>query len=121
MRVKTIITVVVVIVLITAVYAARAYYGTVDLGERTVSVVIERGDSFGGVADKLVSAGVVKSRLMLKLPARLMNIDRKLAPGRYDFTGENSCRTALDRFARADFLKIKITVPECAPIWKTAT
>lgn len=121
MRMKIVIAVVAVIALIVVTYAVRAYYGTVDLGKRRVTVVIEQGDSFGGVADTLVRERVVKSRIMLKLAARLMNIDRKLAPGRYDFTGENSCRTVLDRFARVDFLKIKVTVPEGSPIWKTAS
>ncbi len=102
-------------------YLGWAYYHTVDIGERRVSVIIKSGDSFNAVAAHLIESGVVDSRLMLYYPARLRSIDKKLVPGRYDFTGENSCASVLDKLAAGDFLKVRVTVYEGAPIWKVAS
>ena len=102
-------------------WAILTYTGAADLGERTVSVVIKPGDSFGSVVDRLVKRGVVSSRILLKYPARVYGIDRRLTPGRYDFTGENSCRSVLWKLRDADFVRIKVTVPEGSTIWETAS
>ncbi len=98
-----------------------SYIKSVNLGDRTVSVIIEPGEGFSSVADQLIESGVVNSRVMLKYPARWRGVDRKLVPGRYDFTGTNSCRSVLDKLENGDFLVIKVTIYEGAPIWKVAS
>jgi UPF0755 protein len=103
-----------------AVYLGWQYNHQVDLGERTVTLIVEQGDSFGRIAGELVGTGVVDSKVMLKYPARWNGIDRKLTPGRYDFTGKNSCASVLGKFDRADVVKIKVTIPEGTTIWKMA-
>jgi len=108
------------LILIPGSWAAYSYYGSVDLGHTHKSIIIERGDSFESVVERLVSMGIVNSRLMLKNPARLRSIDRHLTLGKYTFTGRNSCRSVLDRLQRADFDRIKLTIPEGLPIWRTA-
>lgn len=108
-------------ILIIGTYSYSLYNSKVDLRERLVTVIIERGDGFNKVADELLSAGVVDSKIMLKLPARLRGLDKHLTAGRYDFTGENSCRSVLDKLDHADFLKIKVTVPEGTTIWGAAS
>lgn len=102
-------------------WAALSYTRTVDLGERTVSIVIKPGDSFGSVVDSIVKRGVVPSKIMLAYPARVYGIDRRLTPGKYDFTGRNSCRSVLRKLRDADFVRIKVTVPEGSTIWKAAS
>lgn len=97
------------------------YAYPVDLGDRTVSVIIREGDGFSGIADTLVAEDAVRSRLALTIPARWRDIDKKLVPGRYDFTGSVSAKSILDKFEAGDFLKIKLTVYEGAPIWKVAS
>lgn len=101
-------------------YLGILYTRDIDLGDRTVTVIVQEGDSFARIAKRLLAEKVVTSRLMLVLPARLRDIDKKLTPGRYDFTGENSCRSVLNRLAEADFLRVKITFPEGLPIWRVA-
>lgn len=102
-------------------YAWYSYNRTVDLGDHIVSVIIKPGDSFTSVADILLSEGVVESKIMLMYPSRLLGIDRKLTPGRYDFIGRNSCRSVLAKLRRADFVKVRITIPEGLSIWKVAS
>ena len=97
------------------------YTNEVDLDTKVVSLTIASGTGFGAVASQLESEGVVGSSTMLKIAARLNGVDRKLTPGRYDFTGSNSCRSVLDKLAKADFLRIKVTVPEGSTIWQTAS
>ncbi len=97
------------------------YHRTVDLEGRTVTVVVEKGDSFSRVARQLAKEGVVVSDLVLRIPARMQGVDRKLVPGRYDFAGEISPAAVLDRFREGDFLRIKITIPEGTPVWGVAS
>jgi UPF0755 protein len=104
-----------------SVWALYTYYHAVDIGERSVSIIISQGDGFDSVVDRLVSQGVVNSRAALKYPAILKGLDKKLIPGRYDFQGENSCQSILARLEKGDFLRIKVTVPEGAEIWKVAS
>ncbi len=109
------------LLVIAVVYAFYLYNRTVDLGDHVVSIIIRPGDTFASVVEKLISEGVVNSRVMLTYPARIMGIDKKLTPGRYDFIGRNSCRSVLRELSCADFLKVKVTLPEGAPIWKVAS
>ncbi len=107
--------------LLFGVYALWSYNRQIDIGNRLVSVIIEPGDNFTRIADTLLQEGVIRSRVFFVYPARLQNIDKKLTPGRYDFTGENSCRSVLAKLRTADFLKVRVTVPEGSPVWKVAS
>jgi UPF0755 protein len=120
-RARHIGTAVVLVIVLAVLYLWHSYTHPVDIGGRLVSIVIKPGDSFASVADKLLAEGVVKSKFMLTFAARLTDVDKKLTPGRYDFTGRNSCRSVLEKLRRADFVRIKVTVPEGSPVWKVAS
>lgn len=109
------------LLLLVIAWGGFSYYYPVDPGEEVVSIIIEPGTSFRTVVDELVTRGVVKSRVMLLYPAQLLGVDRHLAPGKYDFPGENSCHSVLQKFRNADFVRIKLTIPEGATIWKVAS
>lgn len=102
-------------------YIFYQYTSSNDLGSRVVVVKVESGDSFVSVADRLVKQGVVDARWAVVYPARLLKIDRKLLPGNYLFTGSNSARSVLDKFARGDVQLTEVTIPEGMPIWKVAS
>ncbi|MFQ5500493.1 MAG: endolytic transglycosylase MltG [Candidatus Zixiibacteriota bacterium] len=87
-----------------------------DLGEEAVSIIIQKGDSFGLVARRLVDQHVVQSQRVLSIAARLNGVDKRLIPGRYDFSGEVSCRSVLERLKAGDFLRIRVTIPEGATL-----
>lgn len=109
------------LLILAIVYVYYSYNRTVDLGDRVVSIIIKPGDSFASVAERLLLEGVVKSKIMLMYSARISGMDKKLTPGRYDFTGCNSCRSVLAKLRHANFVMIKVTIPEGAPIWKVAS
>lgn len=94
------------------------YVSPVDIGERTFSVIIKRGDSFNSVADKFAGEGVVRWRFLLVGIARWMDLDRQLTPGRYDFSGEISTANILARLNAADYMRIKLTFYEGMPVWQ---
>ena len=98
----------------------RQYHDEIDLGDRIVSVIVKKGDSFGRVVEKLISQKVIESRFAIKAVARFTGVDKRLTPGRYDFGGKNSAKSVLERLAEGDFLRIKVTIPEGSTIWETA-
>ncbi len=120
-RTKTYLILLAVLFSLSVIWVGYSYYHDVDLGERTVTIIIEEGASFHTVAEELIAAGVVDARFTLKQAARLTKVDRKLTPGRYDFTARNSCRSVLTKLREADVYRIKVTIPEGASIWKVAT
>ncbi len=117
---KTLLCIVIVVLLVPG-YFLGSYLWPVDLGDKRVSIIVEPGDGFKKIGDQLLAREVVRSKAMLFVPARWRGIDKKLVPGRYDFTGRNSCRSVLDKLANGDFVVIKLTVYEGAPIWKVAS
>jgi UPF0755 protein len=96
------------------------YHYPKDLGDGTVTVIIGQGDGFQQVAANLQGQGAIRSQAVLKLMARWRGVDTKLVPGRYDFTGRVSTDGILDRLAAGDFLRLRLTLWEGAPIWSAA-
>ena len=119
--IKKILYILVAVIVLMAIYCYRGYYSTVDLGDDVATIIINPGDGFSKVADSLTAKGIVDSKFFLKLSSKIRNIDKKLTPGRYDFNGENSCQSVLDRLEKADFLRIKVTIPEGSTIWSAAS
>lgn len=102
------------------VVGVASYYYPVNVGNRVVTVIVEKGDSFRTVARKLENDGVISSQFLLKLAAVTYGLDRRLTPGRYDFTGRNSCNSVLKKLRKGDFVRMKITIPEGTTIWAAA-
>ncbi|MCX6833924.1 MAG: endolytic transglycosylase MltG [candidate division Zixibacteria bacterium] len=118
---KAIVIAVLLLALVLAAYGLVAYTLPVDLGSRTVSVIIKPGDPFSMVADSLAASGVARSAVVMRYAAQWWGVDTKLIPGRYDFTGKNSGRSILDKFERGDIVTIRVTIYEGAQIWKVAS
>jgi len=97
------------------------YNHYINIGDRVVTIIIKQGDSFQSVVRRLSDGGVVPSSIVFKGAARLQGTDRRLIPGRYDFSGENSCSSILSRLEAGDFLRIRVTIYEGMPIWKVAS
>ena len=119
--IKAILIAVFLLAVVLTVYAYVSYVAPTNLGARVVSIMIEPGENFEQVAGKIVDSGVVRSGFMLRYPAQWRGIDRRLTPGRYDFSGENSCRSVLAKLERGDVVTIRVTIYEGAPIWKVAS
>ncbi len=119
--IRNILGIIIALAVLVVIYCYSAYNHESDLGGKLVSVIIQPGTTMHEVARELADKGVVSSPLVTRIAARYRGIDRKLAPGRYDFGGKNSPRSVLQRLAEADFVRVKVTVPEGSTIWKTAS
>jgi UPF0755 protein len=96
------------------------YTRPVDLQGRTERIIIAKGDDLGTIATRLRNQGIIRARRALIIPAEWIGLDRKLTPGRYDFSGTVSLLSVIHKLESADFVRVKITIYEGAPIWKVA-
>lgn len=119
-RVRSYMVTLAVIILLVGSWALFNYYRTTSLGYGIAEIVIKPGDNFESVVDRIADKGVVASESVLYWAGRLRGIDTKLTPGKYAFIGENSPRTVLDKLKEAEFVRVRITVPEGEPIWSVA-
>ena len=103
-----------VVALAALLLSAVTYYYPKNIGDKTVTVIVKQGDSFTSVVGKLVDGGVMSSKVMLKIPARIFGFDKRLVPGRYDFTGKNSSSSVLKKRWRGSFVRLTCTIPECS-------
>lgn len=78
------------------------------------------GASLAAVADSLVARGILRNSHWFTLRGRMRGLDRTLKPGRYEFAPGTSIDLILDRLARGDALRFKVTLPEGATIWDLA-
>jgi UPF0755 protein len=83
--------------------------GTNSAAER---VTIPAGATFGAVTDTLAAHGVVASRRVFKLIARVRGVDRAVQAGVYEFPPGTPAWDVLDVLARGAAVSQRFTVPE---------
>ncbi len=110
-----------VLILVFGSWAVYSYYRTTSLGYSIAEIVIKPGDSFRTVVDRIADKSIVESGAVLYWAGRLRGVDTKLTPGKYAFIGENSPHTVLRKLMKAEFVRIRVTVPEGEPIWRVAS
>lgn len=89
--------------------AVAACAGTNSAPER---VTLPPGATFGAVTDTLAAHGVIASRRMFKLIARIRRVDRTVQAGVYEFPPGTPPWEVLDVLARGAAVSQKFTVPE---------
>jgi len=119
-RVKIVLIILIAIIILTMTWSVFAFTRSVDTKGSVVTIIIKQGDSFNSVVQLLLENRVIESEFWLRFPARIMGVDKKITPGRYDFTGRNSCRSILNKLRNAEFVRIKVTIPEGSTIWRVA-
>ncbi|HEX3234097.1 MAG TPA: endolytic transglycosylase MltG [Gemmatimonadales bacterium] len=75
-------------------------------------VTLPPGSTFAAVTDTLVAHGVVSSRLLFKLLARIRGVDRSVHAGVYQFAPHLSAWRVLGVLAEGKTAAIRFTVPE---------
>lgn len=75
-------------------------------------VTIPPGATFGAVTDTLAAHGVVASRRLFRLIARVRRVDRSVQAGVYEFPPGTSPWQVLDVLAKGAAVSQKFTVPE---------
>jgi UPF0755 protein len=78
----------------------------------TERVTLPPGSTFTAVTDSLVAHGVVSSRLLFKLLARVRGVDRSVHAGVYEFAPHLSSWRVLGVLAAGKTAAVRLTVPE---------
>jgi UPF0755 protein len=80
-------------------------------GERVITV--SKGDSFRAIEDTLVTAGVIRNKLLFNLAARILGSTRRMQIGRYRFrSGMSNSRILEDLEFGKSVELVTITIPE---------
>ncbi len=110
--IKNIIGFIIVILLAAAVLLWYKIYVPYNIGNQTVSIMVQPEDSFTKVLSDLKETGVIKDDYLFRRLAILTGLDRDLTPGRYDFSGDVSLRGVLSKFTSRNIETEKVTLPE---------
>ena len=75
-------------------------------------VLVEPGDRFSRVVAKLNANGIVNSPWLFSKISVLFGVDRRIIPGRYNFSGRMSNFDIIKRLWRRDIVISLVTIPE---------
>jgi UPF0755 protein len=101
------------VIILAAGVLAYLIFGAVEVpAPGTATIVVKKGANLAEIADDLHSQGLVRSRPLFRLLARAGGVDRRIKPGRYDFTGQVSTYRILRDLYEQNALMIGITFPE---------
>ncbi len=111
--IKRLLLIFLIIVVLTAGVAAYFVFSKVDIPPgATASVIVRKGANTAEIAADLDRQGLVRSPMAFLWLARIWGIDRRLKPGRYDFTGSVSTYDILKDLRDQNALIIRIIFPE---------
>lgn len=77
----------------------------------TVLMTIHPGESFSEIATRLKELDLVSSPAVLKLTAEILNLDKKIYAGQYEFQTGQSIFSILDRLSKGGATAINVTIP----------
>ncbi len=80
--------------------------------QKKVFVLIKRGAGTNSAALALDKSGVIDSKLLFKIAARILGLDKQLKAGEYEFEKGISLYQVLQKLANGDILYRKITLAE---------
>lgn len=81
------------------------------LGQET-EFTIERGEGLASVANRLESLGLVSDKRVLRIQARLDDIESDIKAGSYVVPGRASVADILDQFVEGKVIEYRLTIPE---------
>ena len=76
-----------------------------------VPVVISQGESLAQITSRLDELGLISSPLLFKWSAKILNLDRKIHAGKYEFQTGQSMFSILGRLSRGGATAIDVTIP----------
>jgi UPF0755 protein len=80
--------------------------------EKSFFLLVEKGDSLHKISQKLEGSGLKFNPQLFSLSAKLLNVDRKIFPGRYDFQKGLTLWDLISKFYRKEISTIDVTIPE---------
>lgn len=77
----------------------------------TIPVVISQGESLAQITSRLDELGLISSPLLFKWSTKILNLDRKIHAGKYEFQTGQSMFSILGRLSRGGATAIDVTIP----------
>ncbi|MCP4703227.1 MAG: endolytic transglycosylase MltG [candidate division Zixibacteria bacterium] len=111
-----------IIVMIVAVAILLAYkiYVPYNIGEKTVSITVDKQDSFATVLTQFIEKDILHDARLFRMMAVVTGLDKTVSPGRYDFSGRISLKSIAEKLRKKEIATFMVTIPEGLPIWETA-
>ncbi|MHA7901015.1 MAG: endolytic transglycosylase MltG [Henriciella sp.] len=73
---------------------------------------IERGEGLSSVANRLETVGLIADQRLLRLKARLDDVESEIKAGSYVVPGRASVADILKQFVEGDVIEFRLTIPE---------
>jgi len=83
-------------------------------------IAVDKGDNLPVISQKLKSSGLGFNSSLLFLSSKLLGIDRKILPGRYDFQKGVTLSNLLRKFYKNETSSIDVTIPEGYNLYQIA-
>ncbi len=80
--------------------------------KKTTYIIVEKGENLRKISEKLKNSGLGVNSSLLSLSSKLLRIDRRIIPGRYDFQKGITLSRLLRKFYRNEVSGIDVTIPE---------
>lgn len=104
------------IVAVTALVASVGYwqlFSAPDSGNSADSLfIINSGDSFSEIAQKLQNHGLIRSSNAFLLISKIRQLDTKIHPGRYKLSGAMNLQEVIEAVSNPKQVTVSVTIPE---------
>ncbi len=91
------------------------------ISKKSTSITVEKGDNLHKISQKLGNSGLGFNSPLLFLSAKLLGIDRKIIPGRYDFQKGITFSGLLKKLSKNEISSIEVTIPEGYNLYQIAS
>ncbi len=83
-------------------------------------ILVEKGDNLHKISQKLEGSGLKFNPRLFSLSAKLLNVDRKIFPGRYNFQKGLNLWELLSKFYKKEISTKDVTIPEGSNLYQIA-
>ena len=90
-------------------------------GKRNAFILVEKGDNLHKISQKMQSSGLGVNPPLLFLSCKLLGIDRRIIPGRYDFKRGITFSDLLKKLSKNEVSSIEVTIPEGYNLYQIAS
>jgi len=80
--------------------------------DKNTNIIVDKGESLGGIAGELKSHDIISDALIFKLAAYIMGAEKKLQAGEYQVTAGMSVSDIVEMMRDGKTVNYQITIPE---------